>query len=42
MVHLARQFADLLGQASQVGQRMEISFLELRDPEIYTLLGVSQ
>jgi len=38
VIDLARQFAHLFGQPGQVGERIEITFLELADPGVDTVL----
>jgi hypothetical protein len=40
VVHLARELAHLLGQPREVGQRIEVARLELRDPGVDPLLHV--
>jgi hypothetical protein len=38
VVQLARQLPHLLGEARQVGQRIEIAGLELGDPRVHPAL----
>jgi hypothetical protein len=34
VIHLARQLAHLLGEAGEVGERVEVPFPELADPGV--------
>ena len=42
MVHLPRQLANLFGKPGHIGQRVEIPFLELADPQVYAALGLGE
>jgi hypothetical protein len=42
MVHFSRQLANLFGEAGHVGQRVEIPFLKLADPQVYAALGFGE
>jgi hypothetical protein len=42
MIHLARQLAHLFGESGDIGEWVEVSFLELGDPCVHPPLCIAE